>query len=242
MLKKKSSLAELPTFTNPLLLETALTHRSALNERLSRATESNERLEFLGDAVLELISTEYLYSRCQAAPEGVLTAYRSALVKTTTLARVAKKLQLGERLYLSRGEEVTGGRTNVSLLADTVEAVIGALYLDQGYAVAQAFVETHILSLFDEVVQQRLYKDAKSDLQELVQSKKWPTPEYTVLEATGPDHEKNFVIEVVINGAPFARGEGRSKQLAQQEAAAAALEKLLITDTAIPVHKEKIGA
>ena len=226
MLKKKSSLAELPAFQNPLLLETALTHRSALNEHLSEASESNERLEFLGDAVLELVSTEYLYQRCTDQPEGVLTSYRSALVKTTTLATVAQKLQLGERLFLSRGEESTGGRSNISLLADTVEAVIGALYLDQGYASAKTFIETHILSLFDDVIQQRLYKDAKSDLQELVQGKKWPTPEYHVVEETGPDHEKNFVIEVVINNQSFARGNGKSKQIAQQQAATAALEKL----------------
>ncbi|MBP7875718.1 ribonuclease III [Candidatus Woesebacteria bacterium] len=225
MLKKKSSLAKLPNFQNPLLLETALTHRSALNEKLSQATESNERLEFLGDAVLELVSSEYLYQRCTTEPEGILTAYRSALVKTTTLAKVAQKLQLGERLYLSRGEESTGGRANMSLLADTVEAVIGALYLDQGYAAAQSFIAEHILSLLDDVLQKRLYKDAKSDLQELVQAKKWPTPEYRVIEATGPDHEKEFVIEVVINNESFARGEGKSKQIAQQQAAAAALEK-----------------
>ncbi len=227
MLKKKSSLAELPTFHNPLLLETALTHRSALNERLSQATESNERLEFLGDAVLELVSTAYLFARCPDEPEGILTAYRSALVKTTTLAEVAKKLQLGERLYLSRGEESTGGRENASLLADTVEALIGALYLDQGYEQASAFIQTHILSLFDNVIQHRLYKDAKSDLQELVQAKKWPTPEYRVIQATGPDHEKNFVVEVIISGEPYARGEGKSKQIAQQQAATSALEKLL---------------
>ena len=220
-------MAELPAFQNPLLLETALTHRSALNERLSSATESNERLEFLGDAVLELVSTAYLFAHCPDEPEGILTAYRSALVKTTTLAQVAKKLQLGERLYLSRGEESTGGRENASLLADTVEALIGALYLDQGYEQASAFIQTHILSLFDNVIQHRLYKDAKSDLQELVQSKKWPTPEYRVIQATGPDHEKNFVVEVIISGEPYARGEGKSKQLAQQQAATAALEKLL---------------
>lgn len=219
-------MAELPSFQDQRLLETALTHRSALNERLSSATESNERLEFLGDAVLELVSTEYLYQRCVNEPEGVLTSYRSALVKTTTLATVAEKLQLGERLYLSKGEEATGGRTNVSLLADTVEAVIGALYLDQGYAAAQAFITTHILSLFDQVLQHRLYKDAKSDLQELVQSKKWRTPEYRVIESSGPDHEKNFVVEVIINGSAFARGEGKSKQVAQQQAATAALKKL----------------
>lgn len=224
-------MAELPVFKNPVLLETALTHRSALNERLSQAKKSNERLEFLGDAVLELVSTEYLYQRYSTEPEGVLTAYRSALVKTTTLARVAQKLALGERLYLSAGEEATGGRANVSLLADTIEAVIGALYLDQGYAAAQAFIETHILSLLDDVLQHRLHKDAKSDLQELVQSKKWPTPEYRVVQESGPDHEKMFVIDVVINAAPFAQGKGKSKQLAQQDAATIALEKLLHSGT-----------
>lgn len=226
MSKKKLNLGNLPPFTNQLLLETALTHRSALNERLSSATESNERLEFLGDAVLELIVTEHLYQRCAHEQEGVLTAYRSALVKTTTLAHVAEELGLGARLYLSRGEEATGGRTNPSLLADTVEAVIGAMYLDQGYEAARQFIETHILKLFDDVIQQRLYKDAKSELQELVQSRKWPTPEYQVVSATGPDHDKQFVIEVVVNGQSFARGEGKSKQAAQQQAATAALQQL----------------
>lgn len=226
MLKKKSSLAKLPTFNNSLLLETALTHRSSLNEHLSAATESNERLEFLGDAVLELIVTAFLYAKCTGEPEGVLTSYRSALVKTTTLATVAQKLGLGEQLHLSKGEESTGGRSNTSLLADTLEAVIGALYLDQGYDATSVFVGEHILSLFDDVLLQRLYKDAKSDLQELVQSKKWPTPEYRVIEATGPDHEKSFVVEVVINGEAVASGRGKSKQIAQQEAATLALELL----------------
>lgn len=219
-------MAKLPTFNNSLLLETALTHRSALNENLSSATESNERLEFLGDAVLELIVTAFLYAKCTGEPEGVLTSYRSALVKTTTLATVAQKLGLGEQLHLSKGEESTGGRVNSSLLADTLEAVIGALYLDQGYDAASIFIGEHILSLFDDVLLQRLYKDAKSDLQELVQSKKWPTPEYRVIEASGPDHEKSFVVEVVINGEAVASGRGKSKQIAQQEAATLALELL----------------
>lgn len=214
-----------PTFNNPTLLETALTHRSALNEGISASKESNERLEFLGDAVLELATTRFLYDRCATEPEGVLTAYRSALVKTTTLAAVAAELGLGKRLYLSRGEEGSGGRTNPSLLADTVEAVIGAIYLDQGYEVAEQYITAWILQRFDDVVREKLYKDAKSELQERVQAHKLPTPEYVVYSESGPDHDKEFVVDVTIGTKVLGRGIGKSKQIAQQQAAKAGLSQ-----------------
>lgn len=213
----------LPNFQNSGLLETALTHRSALNEGISQSKESNERLEFLGDAVLELITTRFLFDRCQTEPEGVLTAYRSALVKTTTLARVATELGLGEKLYLSRGEEGSGGRSNPSLLADTLEAIIGAIYLDQGFDQAQQYVTMWILRHFDEVVREKLYKDPKSELQEKVQARGLPTPQYIVSSESGPDHDKLFVVDVHIGNKQYGRGKGKSKQIAQQAAAAAGL-------------------
>ncbi len=216
----------LPTFTNPTLLTTALTHRSALNEKTSTASESNERLEFLGDAVLELATTEYLYSHFPDEPEGVLTAYRSSLVKTTTLAEVAQQLGLGQQLFMSKGEEATGGRENPSLLADTTESVIGALYLDQGYDAVKEFLNEYLFPRFTEIHQQKLYKDAKSALQELVQAKGMEAPQYVVTKEMGPDHNKEFTIEALVNGHTYGAGVGKSKQQAQQAAAAEALAAL----------------
>jgi len=216
----------LPSFDNADLLTTALTHRSALNEKSSTSQESNERLEFLGDAVLELITTEFLYSILPTEQEGKLTAYRSALVKTATLAEVASELGLGDRLFLSKGEEATGGRQNVSLLADTMEAVLGALYLDQGYGAAKAFLSESLFPKFEAIRQHRLYKDAKSALQEYVQAKGFDAPLYTVISEVGPDHDKHFTIEVEAMDRKIADGIGKSKQQAQQSAATAALAVL----------------
>ena len=214
----------LPTFLNPQLLETALTHRSALNERGSTAIESNERLEFLGDAVLELSTTEYLFTEFPQEPEGVLTAYRSALVKTTSLAEVAKSLGLGERLKMSKGEESTGGRNNPSLLANTLEAVIGALYLDQGFTAADTFLRENLFVTVATILKDKLYKDPKSELQEKVQARGFETPNYVVISEAGPDHDKEFTVEVQVGGKPVASGMGKSKQQAQQAAAQAALK------------------
>ena len=209
----------LPTFQNADLLANALTHRSALNERVSSSTQSNERLEFLGDAVLELATTEFLYARFPEKPEGELTAFRSSLVKTVTLAQVAVRLGLGEQLYLSKGEEATGGRNNSSLLADTFEAVVGALYLDQGYETAKKFLAAELFIEFDAILEQKLYKDAKSQLQEVVQSKGFEAPTYEVVAEDGPDHDKQFTVTVSVGGKVRGTGVGKSKQLAQQEAA-----------------------
>jgi ribonuclease III len=219
----------LPKFNNPLLLKTALTHRSALNESNSPSTESNERLEFLGDAVLELATTEFLFEKFPHEPEGVLTAYRSALVKTTTLAEVALELDLGQKLYMSKGEEATGGRNNPSLMADTTEAVLGAIYLDQGYQVIKDFLAKYLFNRFDQIKQQGLYKDAKSILQEIVQSKGHEAPVYKVIEEKGPDHDKEFTITVLIDSKAIGTGSGKSKQTAQQAAAQAGLEKFANT-------------
>ncbi|CAN5291462.1 ribonuclease III [soil metagenome] len=214
----------LPTFKNQDLLTNALTHRSALNEHLSTSPESNERLEFLGDAVLELAATKFLFAAMPEEQEGMLTAYRSALVKTTTLAEVATELGLGERLFMSKGEEASGGRQNIGLLANTVEAVLGALYLDQGFEAAYTLIETHIFPRLDEIKEKKLYKDSKSQLQELVQSKGMPAPEYVVIDESGPDHDRSFTIKVLVDGLEAGRGKGKSKQLAQQSAAQYVLE------------------
>jgi ribonuclease III len=216
----------LPTFKNPELLITALTHRSALNERTSTSLDSNERLEFLGDAVLELATTQFLYDALPEEPEGQLTAYRSALVKTTTLAEVAIELGLGEKLFMSRGEEATGGRKNPSLLADTFEAVLGAMFLDQGYQVVDDFLKLTLFPRFTTIQQHRLYKDPKSELQEVVQSKGFDAPAYEVTQESGPDHDKQFTVQVRVGTEVKGTGTGRSKQQAQQAAAAEALENL----------------
>lgn len=205
---------------------TALSHRSSLNEKSSgtTASESNERLEFLGDAVLELATTCYLYNKFPHEPEGVLTAYRSSLVKTTTLAEVARDLKLGEKMYMSKGEEATGGRDNYGLLADVTEAVIGALYMDQGFEKVEEFLEKYLFPKFEEIKVKKLYRDNKSMLQEVVQSKGLPTPSYEVKKEVGPDHDKEFTIKVLVGDQVKGVGTGKSKQLAQQEAARKALE------------------
>ena len=217
---------QLPSFINSELLEHALTHRSVLNEQSNKnATDSNERLEFLGDAVLELCATNFLFRQFPNEPEGILTAYRSALVKTETLARIAQALGVPELLRLSKGEEATGGRNNEGILADTTEAIIGALYLDQGYEAVNAFLSETIFTLIDEIISKKLYKDAKSQLQELVQSLGHETPVYQVVTEIGPDHDKEFTVTVLVDQQVVGRGVGKSKQQAQQAAALAAVPK-----------------
>jgi ribonuclease III len=218
----------LTSFKDRQLLETALTHRSALNEPNSSgtsATQSNERLEFLGDAVLELVVTEYLFTQFPQEPEGNLTAYRSALVRTETLAEVAQELKLGEKLYLSKGEEAGGGRQNIGLLANTFEAVIGALYLDQGIKAVRKLAQKLLLPKINQIKEKGLYKDAKSLLQETVQAEGHPTPEYLLIDEQGPDHDKTFTVSVKVGQTVFGTGSGASKQLAQQAAAAKALNR-----------------
>lgn len=214
-----------PSFNNVGLLSTALTHRSALNEKELQATQSNERLEFLGDAVLELATTRFLYNKFTQESEGVLTSYRSALVKTSSLASVAIELELGEKLKMSKGEEATGGRTNPSLLADTFEAVLGALYLDQGFDVAEEFLTQTLFNKLDQILKDRTYKDPKSELQEKVQALGFSTPSYQVIGEAGPDHDKTFTVAVTVGKSVVGQGTGRSKQQAQQAAAERALEQ-----------------
>lgn len=213
-------------FTDELLLDRAFTHRSYLNEAGQKDLESNERLEFLGDAVLELITSLHLYQSFPKTAEGDLTNFRSALVKTDTLAQVARQLNLGQCLKMSKGEDEGGGRDNPSLLANTVEALIGAIFLDQGIDAATKFTATHILAKLPEIRSLGLHHDYKSSLQELVQAQDNPTPTYHVLEETGPDHFKHFTVEVRVGERHLATGSGSSKQRAQQQAAKMALEKI----------------
>ena len=216
----------IPKFKNKDLLENAFIHRSYLNEHPECQLSSNERLEFLGDAVLEFLTSEHLYKTYDKEPEGRLTAYRSSLVKTETLAEVAKKLKFGERLKLSRGEDESGGRESEYLLADTFEAFLGALYLDQGIPACRKFLEEHLFPKLEEIVATGAYKDYKSLLQEIAQEKVSFTPTYKVLDEWGPDHNKTFKVGVFIHNKMEGVGEGSSKQRAEVSAAEDALKKL----------------
>lgn len=209
-------------FKDKSFLELALTHKSWVNEHPNKR-ESNERLEFLGDAILEFIVSSELYNKFPKKEEGYLTALRANLVNTSNLSVVAKKLDLGKYLMLSKGEEETGGRVNKSLLANTVEAIIGALFLDQGIESAHKFIEKNLLSDLDEIVNKPL-KDAKSRLQEFVQAKGLPAPRYSVVSESGPDHLKNFAVQVTINGKSWGEGKGKNKSEAEQKAAVKALQ------------------
>lgn len=213
------------TFNRPEILREALTHRSYLNEA-EVACPSNERLEFMGDAVLGLISTDYLFHRFGDLEEGELTNLRSALVRTETLARFAQDIQLGQYLFLGRGEEMSKGRQRAGGLACAFEALIAAIYEDQGYEAAQAFVMRFLERELDEVVVGRKHKNAKSMLQELVQARMQQTPTYHLIDESGPDHAKSFTVEVRIGNRVLARGHDRSKRGAEQIAAERALARL----------------
>ncbi len=210
-------------FTNKDILRTALVHRSYLNENPKFDLPSNERLEFLGDAVLELIVSDHLYHTYPESPEGDLTNFRSSLVNTTSLAEVSQRLEVGQFLSLSKGEEGSGGRQNQYILANSYEALLGALYLDQGYDAAARFVHTTLIIKLEEIIANQLYKDPKSSLQELSQDEISITPTYRVLSEEGPDHNKLFTVGVYAGSKLLASGSGRSKQLAEQQAASAAL-------------------
>ncbi len=210
-------------FKDASLLDLAFTHRSWVNEHKGIRT-SNERLEFLGDAVLEFVVSKELFTKFPGKEEGYLTALRANLVNTVSLAELAGSLNLGKFIYLSKGEEDGGGRENPSLLADTVEAIIGAIFIDRGVKAAEDFIRENLLTDLEKRAALPL-KDAKSSLQEYVQSQSLPAPKYQVVEESGPDHNKKFVIEVVVNGEPWARGEGKSKSAAEQDAARQALAK-----------------
>lgn len=200
------------------LLGQAMVHRSYLNEHRDFELEHNERLEFLGDAVLELVSTEYLYNNF-SNPEGELTNFRSALVNGKMLATVAGEVGLEEHLMMSRGEEKDTGKARQYLLANSVEAVIGAIYLDQGYDPAKKFITEKILSHMEDILEEKLYEDPKSKFQEEAQEQIGVTPSYHVEKEWGPDHDKHFIVGAYIGTEKIAEGEGTSKQSAQRRAA-----------------------
>lgn len=210
------------TFQDHQLLRQAFVHRSYLNENPGFPLQHNERLEFLGDAVLELVVTEHLF-KTYPNPEGELTNWRSALVKGEMLSVVASELAMGELLYLSKGEEKGGGKSRALILANTFEALIGALYLDQGYVPAQEFVTRFLLGRLPEILEKGLHVDAKSRFQELVQEVQGITPVYKVVHESGPDHAKIFEVGVYIGEKSVGNGTGNSKQAAEQAAAADAL-------------------
>ncbi len=222
----KESAAKLGlAFKNLDLFREAVTHRSYLNEHREAVQNHNERLEFLGDAVLELAATRYLFDKYPTKPEGELTAYRAALVNTVSLAEQARLLGVGDALLLSKGEARDTGRARDVILANAFEAITGALYLDQGYDAAEAFLANNLFPKIDDVVKNRAWQDAKSRFQELAQDKKGVTPSYKLISETGPDHDKHFTVGVYVGSEEIAQGEGKAKQDAEQSAAHNALQK-----------------
>ncbi len=207
------------------LLDLAFVHKSYVNEHKDKKTMHNERLEFLGDAVLELVVTEYLYKNYPGEEEGVLTNWRSALVKGKHLAEISLELGLGVYLYLSRGEERSGGRKKNYILANTLEALIGAIYLDKGYGKAHEFINGFILNRLGAILEKGLHIDAKSRFQEISQERLGVTPEYRLIKEEGPDHNKSFTMGAYIKEEYVAEGSGSSKQKAEQEAATEALKQ-----------------
>jgi ribonuclease-3 len=212
-------------FEDPGLLMRALTHRSYVNEH-PEALEDNERLEFLGDAVLDFISANWLYNRFPEMDEGKLTRLRSSLVCTEQLGRFAIEIGLGEALLLGQGEHASGGRERPALLCDAFEALVGALYLDGGFESARAYVEPRFEGVVGRTLDDGTLVDARSQLQMWAQAEIGETPEYDTLETTGPDHAREFLVRVSVQGKEFGRGRGRSKQEAAQSAAADALRRV----------------
>lgn len=206
-------------FADDALLRSAFTHRSYLNEHRGERLEHNERLEFLGDAVLELATTHFLFEKFPEKAEGELTALRSALVNTGTLADTASELGMNDYLLLSKGEEKDTGRARSFLLANAFEAVVGAIYLDQGYDAAVRFISQFLFVKIDEIVEKRLWLDAKSHFQEKAQDAMGVTPVYSTIKESGPDHDKKFIVGVYLKEVLVAQGEGKSKQEAEQDAA-----------------------
>ena len=212
------------TFKNKDLLKQAFIHRSYLNENRDLGIGHNERLEFLGDAVLELVVTDYLYNKYTTKSEGDLTAYRSALVNANTLSQVATEIGINDLLFLSKGEAKDKGRARQVILADTFEAVIGAIYMDQGYEGAEKFIAQNLFGMIEEIVSKGLWMDAKSRFQEKAQDRLGSTPAYKTVKEEGPDHDKQFTVGVFVGQELIAEGSGKSKQEAEQEAAKKALE------------------
>jgi ribonuclease-3 len=214
------------SFRQESLLEQAFVHLSYLNENPGFARPSNERLEFLGDAILNFIVTEKLYEEFPELPEGELTEIRASLVCRDTLAGLASSLKLGDWLLLGRGEEANGGRAKESNLANAMEALIGALYLDRGLAKARRFILRQLKPELEKIKAGKTTPNYKALVQEFIQGQRKPTPVYRLVEATGPDHSKQFTAEILVEGEALGRGTGKSKKAAESQAAKAAWEKL----------------
>ncbi len=207
------------TFNNKTLLDVALTHRSYLNEHRELSLQNNERLEFLGDAVLELIISSHLFRTYPEKPEGDLTNIRAAVVRTESLAEESRKLGLGEFLQMSKGEAESGGKDKDYLLANTFEAVLGAIYEDQGFKVCEEYINRTLLLKIDNIVNNNLFIDPKTQAQEIIQAQFKVTPVYEVIKEEGPDHDKKFTVGLHINGKQISTGMGSSKQKAEEDAA-----------------------
>lgn len=212
-------------FNDSKLLKQAFTHRSYINENRDSGLEHNERLEFLGDAVLELVITDFLYRKMKESDEGELTSLRSALVNAETCAKVATSLGVNDFLLLSKGESKDTGRARTYILANTLEALIGAIYLDKDYEAAKDFILAHVAPLMEEIVKEGSWIDAKSLFQERAQEHLGHTPVYKTLRESGPDHDKHFTVAVTVGNTSYGEGEGKSKQDAEQAAAKDALDK-----------------
>lgn len=212
------------SFSDKNLLKVAITHRSYLNEHREATWEHNERLEFLGDAVLELVVTDYLFKKYPEKPEGELTAIRAALVNTISLSNASTELNINQYLLLSKGESKDTGRARQYILANAFEAFVGAIYLDQGYEAAEQFIAGNLFKHTERIVEKRLWQDAKSRFQEMSQESVSVTPTYETLSQDGPDHDRVFTVGVFLRTELVAEGKGRSKQEAEQAAAEAALE------------------
>ncbi len=215
----------IPEFKNKNLLEQAFIHRSFINENARTGLAHNERLEFLGDAVLELIVTDALYTKYPEAAEGELTSYRAGLVNMNALSKVAIDLNFNDKMRLSRGEQKdTNSKARLSILADAYEALLGAIYLDQGYGAARTFVEKTLLPEINDMIKYGLYKDPKSSLQERAQEEMSVTPIYKIISESGPDHNKIFVSGVYLDNVLISEGRGQSKHEAETNAAREALK------------------
>lgn len=215
-------------FKNPQLLAQALVHRSYLNEITGQELDSNERLELLGDAVLNFIVSHWLYEKFPHYKEGQLTNLRSNLVRTSTLSQISTKLEIGQNLLMSRGEKDSGGEKNPTLLANSFEAIVGALFLDQGMEKSENFIKTHLEPFLNQILSKGEFKDSKSLLQEKIQEKIKESPIYKTIKEKGPDHDKTFTVGVYNQRKLLARGVGKSKQEAEENAAKIALEKLTL--------------
>ena len=210
-------------FDDKMHLLTAITHRSYLNENRDATQDHNERLEFLGDAVLELVITDFLFQKYPEKPEGELTAVRAALVNTVSLADASTKLGVNEYLLMSKGEAKDTGRARQYILANVFEALIGALYMDQGYDAAKEFIAAHLFPKTEQIVEKRLWQDSKSRFQEVAQEQVGITPSYETLAQVGPDHDRVFTVGVFLKDEKVAEGNGRAKQEAEQDAAEKAI-------------------